>query len=127
MRARRVRVIPRAVALIVKSFDVPDDVWSLPGGARMELVRVGGLTLGRGTAKPGWRWSEHVKPTAGTEWCELAHVGVILSGTEVVRMADGTEFELKAGDAFSVGPGHDAWIVGDEPCVSLDFLGFEDA
>ncbi len=80
------------------------------------------MRLGRGTAPPGWRWSEHVKPLAGTEWCEIAHHGIILSGREVVRMADGTEVELKPGDAFFVPAGHDAWVAGDEPCVSLDFL-----
>ena len=115
------------MALMVRSFDSPDEVWTLPGGARMELVRLGGVTLGRGTAAPGWRWSKHVKPAAGTELCEIAHVGVILSGREVVRMADGTEVELSPGDAFVVGAGHDAWIVGDEPCVSLDLIGFADS
>ena len=110
------------MALIVKSFDLPDEVWSLPGGARMDLVRLGGVTLGRGTADPGWRWSEHVKAAAGTELCEIPHVGAVLAGREVVRMADGTEVELKPGDVFVIGAGHDAWTVGDEPCVSLDLI-----
>jgi hypothetical protein len=109
--------------VIVRSFDSPDEAWSLPGGARMDVLKTfGGMTLGRGTAPPGWRWSEHVRPLAGSEWCETAHVGIILSGREVIRMADGTEVELRPGDAFAVGAGHDAWVVGDEPCVSLDFL-----
>ena len=110
------------MTLIVKSFDAPDETGPLPGGARIEIVRIGDVTLGRGTAAAGWRWSEHVKPLAGTELCELTHVGVILSGREAVRMADGTQVELRPGDAFVVGAGHDAWVVGDEPCVTLDFL-----
>jgi hypothetical protein len=111
--------------LTVRSFDRPDEEWSLPGGAKMEVLEFGGMRLGRGTARPGWRWSEHVKPSVGTEWCETAHIGIILSGREVVHMADGTEVELKPGDAFCVPGGHDAWVVGDEPCVSLDFLAKE--
>jgi quercetin dioxygenase-like cupin family protein len=108
--------------VIVKSFDSPDETWSLPGRARVDVVRLGSVTVGRGTAEPGWRWSTHVKPLAGTELCEETHVGVVLSGREAVRMADGTEVELTAGDAFVVGAGHDAWVVGDEPCVSIDLL-----
>jgi hypothetical protein len=110
-------------AVIVRSFDVPDEQWSLPGGARMDVLKeLGGLTLGRGTAPAGWRWSAHVKPIAGTEWCEMEHLGIILSGREAIRMADGTEIELKPGDMFCVGAGHDAWVVGDEPCISIDLL-----
>jgi mannose-6-phosphate isomerase-like protein (cupin superfamily) len=108
--------------VIVKSFDTPDEALPLPGGARVELVKLEGMTVGRGTAPPGWRWSTHIKPLAGTELCEHTHVGIILSGREAIRMADGTEVELRPGDAFVVGPGHDAWVVGDEPCVSFDFL-----
>ncbi len=108
--------------VIVKSFDAPDESWPLPGGAQMEFLKLGEFTLGRGTAPAGWRWSEHVKPLAGTALCEQTHVGIILSGREAVRAADGSEVELKPGDAFVVGPGHDAWVVGDQPCVSLDFL-----
>jgi len=110
------------MTLVRKSFDAPDETWSLPGGARMEIVKLDRLTVGRGTANPGWRWSKDAKPSAGTESCGMTHVGVILSGREVVRMADGTQVELKAGDVYLVGPGHDAWVVGDEPCVSLDFV-----
>ena len=110
-------------AVIVRSFDSPDGSWSIPGGAHMEILEgPGGIKLGRGTAPPGWRWSEHVGPLEGAERCEMAHRGIILSGREVVRMADGTEVELKPGDVFFVPAGHDAWIVGDEPCVSLDLL-----
>jgi hypothetical protein len=109
-------------SVVVKSFDRPDEALPLPGGAHVELVRLGELEVARGTAPPGWRWSKDVGPLAGTELCESAHVGIVLSGVEAIRMADGTEVELHAGDAFVVGPGHDAWVVGDAPCVSLDFL-----
>lgn len=112
--------------LTVKSFDEPDETWPLPGDARLEILKLGAVAIGRGTAPPGWRWSKDIKPTAGTEWCEIPHVGVILEGREAILMADGTQVELGPGDAFVVGPGHDAWVVGDEPCVSLDFLAFED-
>jgi hypothetical protein len=108
--------------LIAKSFERPDEVWALPGGAQIELIRLGDVDLARGTAPPGWRWSKDVGPTASTELCEIRHIGVVLAGTEAIQMADGTQFELHAGEAFVVGPGHDAWVVGDTPCVSLDFL-----
>lgn len=99
--------------MIVRSFDRPDEAWPLPGGARMDVLReFGGMTLGRGTAPPGWH----------SERCEMPHLGIILSGREVVRMADGTEIELRPGDAFVIPPGHDARVVGDEPCISLDVL-----
>lgn len=110
------------MTLTVKSLDAPDETLSLPGGAQVHLVRVGAVTVGKGTAPPGWAWAKHVKPTAGTEWCEISHVGVILSGREAVRMRDGTEVVLQPGDVFSIGPGHHAWVIGDEPCVSLDIL-----
>ena len=111
------------MTLIVKSCDAADEVWPLPGGVRLELARLGGVTIGRGTAEPGWCSSKHVRPIAGGASCEMIHVGVIVSGREAVRMAVGTEAELRPGDAFLVGAGHDAWVVGDEPCVSLDLIG----
>jgi hypothetical protein len=81
------------------------------------------VTVGRATFQPGWRWSVDVKPVAETELCQVTHTGYVLSGREVVRMADGTEVELGPGDAFVIGPGHDAWVIGDQPCVTLDFNG----
>ena len=108
---------------IVKSLDHPDE--RLPAGERgsVELVALAGATVGRATFEPGWRWSEQMKALAGTELCELAHTGYVVSGREIVRMADGSELELGPGDAFAIGAGHDAWVVGDEPCVTIDFTG----
>ena len=90
---------------------------------RFELYRVGGREIGRAIYAPGWRWSEHVRPIAGTELCEVEHVGFVIGGSAGVRMADGTELVLKAGDFFAVPPGHDSWVIGDEEYVSLHLLG----
>jgi len=90
---------------------------------RFELYRVGGREVGRAIYAPGWRWSEHVRPIAGTPLCEVEHVGFVISGAAGVRMADGTERVLKAGDFFAVSPGHDSWVIGDEEYVSLHLLG----
>jgi quercetin dioxygenase-like cupin family protein len=91
-----------------------------------EIYRVGPVTLGRATYEPGWRWSEHVGPTVGTGSCQVEHVGLVLSGKAAVAMDDGTERVLTAGDLFYVPPGHDSWVVGDEPYVSLHIVGSED-
>ena len=109
--------------LIVKSINQPEETRPTADKGRIELVTLGGATVGRATFEPGWRWSEHVKPITGTELCEATHVGYVVSGRQTVRMADGTEVELAPGDAFVVGAGHDAWVVGDEPCVTVDFSG----
>jgi Cupin domain len=85
------------------------------------MVRVGGCTIGRAALSPGWRWSADVKPLAGTSSCELAHTAYVISGRMRVRMNDGTEAELGAGDAHYVSPGHDAWVIGEQPCVVIDF------
>jgi hypothetical protein len=109
--------------VMVKSLDHPDESRTPSEQGRIELVTLGEVTVGRATFEPGWRWSVDVKPAAGTELCEVTHTGYVVSGREGVRMADGTEVELRPGDAFVIGPGHDAWVVGDEPCVTLDFIG----
>ena len=108
--------------LIIKRFAEPDEVRQHEKG-KFELVTIGGLTIGRATYEPGWRWSEHVAPVAGTPSCPVEHVGLVLSGRAMVRMADGREVEMKPGDLFYVGPQHDSWVVGDEQYVSLHFLG----
>ena len=109
--------------LIVKSLDSPEEVRAPSARGRIELVTLGGTAVTRAVFGPGWRWSEDIKPAAGTDFCEVAHTGYVVSGHQCVRMADGTEVELKPGDAFVIAPGHDAWVVGDEPCVTLDFGG----
>ena len=112
-----------SVGVLAKSLDRPDETRRTADRGRIDLVTLGEVTVGRATFEPGWRWSEHIKPLAGTELCEITHTGYVMSGRQVVRMHDGTEVELGPGDAFVVGPGHDAWVIGDEPCVTLDFSG----
>lgn len=107
------------------NFDSPSEVRTFEKG-RFELYRVGPMTLGRATYEPGWKWSQHVGPTTGERSCQVEHVGLVLSGEAVARMDDGPEIVMRAGDFFHVPPGHDSWVVGDEPYVSLHFLGGED-
>ena len=114
-----------AVGLTLVNFDSPDETRTFEKG-RFELYRVGPTTLGRATYEPGWRWSEHVGAPAGEESCQVEHVGLVLSGRAAVRMDDGTERVMGPGDLFHVPPGHDSWVVGDEPYVSLHIVGGED-
>jgi quercetin dioxygenase-like cupin family protein len=110
---------------ILKRFDEPDEVVRFEKG-RFETVRIGGVTIGRATYEPGWKWSEHVQPLAGTPLCEVEHVGLVLSGRAVAAMGDGRVIELAPGTLFHIPPEpHDSWVVGDEPYVSLHFLGVE--
>ena len=111
--------------LTLVNFDSPDKTRTFEKG-RFELYRVGPTTLGRATYEPGWRWSEHVGAPAGEESCQVEHVGLVLSGRAAVRMDDGTERVMGPGDLFHVPPGHDSWVVGDEPYVSLHIVGGED-
>jgi quercetin dioxygenase-like cupin family protein len=107
-----------------KPFDKPDETRPFKNGkGKLEVVTVGDHTLGRGVFEPGWRWSEHVKPIAGTPSCQAAHTGYVLEGRMVVKMDDGAQVEYGPGDAFYMPPGHDAWIVGDKRCVLIDFTG----
>ena len=107
--------------LEAKSFNSPDETREFAGKGRMKIVKVGGLSVGQGTFEPGWRWSENVKPLAQTDTCQALHVGYIMSGRMGVRMDDGTEAEAGPGEVVHISPGHDAWVVGDENCVFLDF------
>lgn len=86
----------------------------------LDVVQVGDFTIGQGVFEPGWRWSVDVKPIAGTQSCMARHTGVCLSGSMTIRGDDGSEITLEAGDVMLVEPGHDAWVVGDEPCILLD-------
>ena len=108
----------------VKSFDTPDEVRPFEGKGQAEIVNVAGHTVGRGTFEPGWKWSENVKPIAGTDSCQVSHLGYVVSGRMRVYMDDGSEGEVGPGDVMAIAPGHDAEVVGDEPCVSLDFGEF---
>lgn len=105
----------------VKSFDAPDEVRTFEGRGKADVVKLGERVVGRGLFEPGWRWSENVKPIAGTDSCQVSHLGYCVSGRMVVRMDDGTETEIGPGQVAAIPPGHDAWIVGDEPCVLVDF------
>ena len=109
----------------VKSFGAPEEVRTFEKG-RVELVKVGGVTIGRGIFEPGWKWSTHVKPLAKTTSCEAPHFQYQIAGTMQVVMDDGTTRECKAGDVSLLPPGHDAWVVGNEPVVVVDFQGMAD-
>ena len=104
-----------------KNVAAPDDKRSFEHG-EISLVNLTGFTVGRAELRPGWRWSTDVKPLAGTDSCQGTHRSYVLSGRLHVTMSDGRELELRPGDAHLVGPGHDAWVVGDEPCVTIDFI-----
>lgn len=104
----------------VRDFDAPDETRT-PPKTRVDVVRMAGTTAGRFTFEPGWRWSECVKPVAGTDSCQARHVGVVHAGRLGVRHDDGTESELGAGQAYVIEPGHDAWVVGDETFVGYEF------
>lgn len=109
--------------VILKRFEQPDEVRHMLKG-RFELVRIGGLTIGRATYEPGWRWSEHVGQPIGQRRCPVEHVGLVLAGCATAAFADGRVIELRAGELFHIPPEpHDSWVVGDEPYVSLHFLG----
>jgi quercetin dioxygenase-like cupin family protein len=105
-------------------FDHPTETRLFDKG-RFDLYRIGPATIGRASYEPGWRWSEHVGPATGESSCQVEHVGLVLSGQAAVRMNNGTERVMKAGELFYVPPGHDSWVVGDEPYVSLHILGGE--
>ena len=111
--------------VILKRFETPDEVRVFPKG-RFEIVRIGGMTIGRARYEPGWKWSEHNQPTVGTPSCRVEHVGVVISGRCAVKMDGGREFVLNAGDVFHVPAGHDSWVIGDEPYLSLHLLGAAD-
>ena len=113
-------------AIEVKNFDSPDETRPFEGNGKADVVELGGRTVGRGVFEPGWRWSENVKPIAGTDSCEVSHLGYVISARMKVTLDDGSEDEVGPGDVFAIPPGHDAVVVGDEPCVSLDFGEFGD-
>ena len=108
--------------VILKRFDRPDEVRIFDKG-KFEPVKVGDMTIGRASYEPGWKWSVDVGKAAGAKSCSVEHVGLVLSGCATAAMDDGRVIEMKAGDLFYIAPGHDSWVVGDEPYVSLHFLG----
>ena len=111
--------------VLLKRFDQPDETRVFEKG-KFEIVKVGGLTIGKATYEPGWKWSVHVSPLAGSPLCQIEHVGMVLTGRVAVAMEDGTVQELVAGTIFYIPPiPHDSWVIGNERYVSLHFLGAE--
>jgi len=113
------------IHVILKRFEQPDEVRTFEKG-KFEVVHIGGMTIGKATYQPGWKWSLHVGPTLGAMRCHVEHVGLVLSGCATAAMEDGAVYELRAGNLFYIPPGppgHDSWVVGGEPYVSLHFLG----
>jgi len=107
------------MTLHAHNIDTPSET-RLFGHGHMDVVTVGGFTMGRATFEPGWRWSNDIKPIAGTDSCQSRHTGVCVAGSMVVHGDDGTEMTIRAGDVLVIEPGHDAWTVGDEACVLFD-------
>src|SRR5262245_55794580 len=115
--------IPLTIHTVLKQFAHPDELREFEKG-RFEVVRIGGLAIGRATYAPGWKWSEHVGRRLGTTRCDVEHVGLVVSGAAVAAFDDGTAIELRAGVLFYIPPvPHDSWVVGNAPYVSLHFLG----
>lgn len=108
--------------VVLKQFENPDETLTFEKG-RFEIVHVGGMTIGRASYEPGWRWSEHIGKAKGETFCMVEHVGMVVSGKSGLSLQDGTVREMKAGDIFYVAPGHDSWVIGDEPYVSIHLMG----
>ena len=111
-----------ALNVVLKRFEEPDEVRHFDK-SRFEVVRIGGITIGRATYEPGWKWSADVGAAPDSLSCEVEHVGSVISGCATAAMADGTVTEMRPGDVFFVPPGHDSWVVGEEPYGSLHFMG----
>jgi quercetin dioxygenase-like cupin family protein len=138
MRARRVQVTMRRpqmiepgecpmAGLVRKNFDKPEEVRPFEEGkGKLELLNLDAGPVGRAVFEPGWKWSKHVKPIARTDSCQAAHMGYFMAGRMKVVMDDGEELEYGPGDFGVIPPGHDAWTMGDEPCVFIDWQGFAD-
>ena len=111
------------IEVILKRFEEPDEVRHFEKG-KFETVSLGGMTIGRATYQPGWRWSDDVGPDVGEDFCTVEHVGLVVSGCATAAFADGRVTEMNSGDLFYIPPEpHDSWVVGDEPYVSLHFMG----
>ena len=107
--------------LEVKSHAAPDEVRA-PSKTRVEVIHLEGFTIGRFNFQPGWRWSECIKPVVNTDACQLSHVGYAVSGRITIRLKDGTEKTIAPGDSYTIPPGHDAWVVGNEPFVGIEVM-----
>jgi quercetin dioxygenase-like cupin family protein len=110
--------------VILKQFEVPDETITFEKG-RFDKITLGGVTIGRATYEPGWKWSTHIGSKTDATLCQVEHVGLVVSGRATAAMQDGSVIEMRAGDLFYIPPGHDSWVLGDENYVSLHFLGAE--
>jgi hypothetical protein len=110
----------------VRSFDQPDETRPFEGKGQAEVVNMAGRAIGRGTFEPGWKWSENIKPIAGTDSCQVSHLGYCVSGRMKVYMDDGSQGEVGPGQVVAIPRGHDAEVIGDEPCVMIDFGEFDE-
>ena len=118
-------MVAKTLKAVTKSLDAPDEVRQF-GHGELRVVNLDIVTIGRVVLQPGWRWSKDIKPIANTETCQSQHVQYVIAGRLMVAMDDGTQLELKAGEAGVIPPGHDAWVVGDEPFIAVDFTGMTD-
>ena len=107
---------------VSKSFDRPDEVVDFPN-IRTSIVELGDLTVGRQVSQPGWRWSEHVRPTVGGAWCQARHIGFVVSGRFGIELPDGARYQFDEGDVFDIPPGHDGFTIGDQPCEIVEWTG----
>jgi hypothetical protein len=117
---QRITLSAQEAKLELRSIDDPNETRPYAAHGHMDVVTLGDFTLGRGIFEPGWQWSKDVKPIAGTESCMVRHTGICVSGKMTIRTNDGVEATVSAGDVFLLEPGHDAWTVGDEPCIMYD-------
>ena len=106
--------------LETRNIDVAHETRKFQANGHVDVVTLGDFTLGRETFQPGWKWSNDVRPIAGTGSCMARHTGICVSGRMLVRSDDGTEINIGPGDVFVIEPGHDGWTVGGEPCVMFD-------
>ena len=113
--------MPSTAAVAAKRFDQPDEVRPFAGHGHVDVVQIAGKPVGRGEFEPGWRWSQDVKPIAGTESCQVSHLCYVMSGRMRIHMDDGSQQDIGPGDVVGIPPGHDAETLGDETCVVLDF------
>jgi quercetin dioxygenase-like cupin family protein len=111
--------------VVLKRFEVPDEVRTFEKG-KFELVHIGGMTIGRATYEAGWKWSEHVGRSLGRTSCDVEHVGLVISGSATAAMDNGRVIAMRAGDLFYIPAGHDSWVIGEEPYVSLHLMGASD-
>jgi quercetin dioxygenase-like cupin family protein len=117
-------MLPGYDDLMVRRFEETNERRVFERG-KFEVVKIGNLTIGRATYEPGWKWSTHVRTSGGPATCQVEHIGFVVSGSAAVHMDDGRHYEMKAGDVFFIAPGHDSWVVGNEPYVSIHFVGAE--